>query len=83
MGELALNDRVGNAGHGPRDGAMQSLPLQRLALARRLLSESDVGLAQTSARTGFASQAHMTTLFRRELGTTPRQYRAAFRKRDE
>jgi AraC family transcriptional regulator len=32
-------------------------------------------MAAIAYRVGFASQAHFTTIFRRWVGTTPRQYR--------
>jgi AraC family transcriptional regulator len=44
---------------------------RRIARARRLIMETEVGLAEIALATGFASQAHMTTLFRRRLRLTP------------
>lgn len=52
---------------------------RRLCRARDLISGSAESLAQIAARTGFASQAHLSTVFRKELGTTPGHYRDAFR----
>ena len=52
---------------------------RRLCRARDLISGSAESLAQVAARTGFASQAHLSTVFRKELGTTPGRYREAFR----
>ncbi len=43
---------------------------RRIAAARRLLG-SDAGLAEIAYATGFASQSHFTTIFRREIGVTP------------
>ncbi len=54
---------------------------RRLCRARDLISGSAESLAQVAARTGFASQAHLSTVFRKELGTTPGRYREAFRDR--
>jgi AraC family transcriptional regulator len=36
-------------------------------------------LAEIAAETGFSSQAHLSTVFRKQVGTTPGQYRDAFR----
>lgn len=52
---------------------------RRLCRARDLISGGAENLAQVAARTGFASQAHLSTAFRKELGTTPGRYREAFR----
>jgi AraC family transcriptional regulator len=48
---------------------------QRIAWAMRLLVEPQVSVAAIAYRVGFANQAHFTTIFRRWVGTTPRQYR--------
>jgi AraC family transcriptional regulator len=48
---------------------------QRIAWAMRLLVEPQLSVAAIACRVGFASQAHFTTIFRRWVGTTPRQYR--------
>ena len=53
--------------------------IRRVCRARDLLAATDAPLADVAASTGFSSQAHMSTVFRREVGTTPAQYRAAFR----
>ena len=43
---------------------------RRIARVRRLM-ETEVGFAQIAATAGFASQAYLTTQFRRQLGVTP------------
>jgi AraC family transcriptional regulator len=48
---------------------------QRLAAARTLLQDTDQGLADVAANTGFSSQSHLCTAMRRRLGVTPRQWR--------
>jgi AraC family transcriptional regulator len=53
---------------------------RRLCRARDLLSAAETGIAEVAARSGFSSQAHLSTAFRQELGTTPARYRAAFRR---
>lgn len=51
---------------------------RRVCQARDMLSSSDVGIAEIAARTGFSSQAHLSTAFMREVGTSPAKYRLAF-----
>jgi AraC family transcriptional regulator len=43
----------------------------RLEQARRLLDTPDAMLSDVAQRTGFADQAHLTRLFKREFGMTP------------
>lgn len=47
----------------------------RLEIARRLLSEGQLGLAAIAVQAGFHSQAHFTTVFRKSTGTTPGRWR--------
>lgn len=47
----------------------------RLERARDILAASPACLATVAARAGFASQSHMTDLFRKKLGVTPAAYR--------
>jgi AraC family transcriptional regulator len=48
----------------------------RVRHALALLVDSDAPLADIAARTGFASQSHLTNVFRAELATTPGRVRA-------
>jgi AraC family transcriptional regulator len=48
---------------------------RRVELARQLLRETDAPLAQVAQESGFASQSHLTHVFTRHLGLTPRAYR--------
>jgi AraC family transcriptional regulator len=48
---------------------------RRISRARLLLRRSDLGLADIAAASGFASHAHMTSQFRRRLGTSPSRLR--------
>ncbi len=48
---------------------------RRTDAARSLLSGSDLALAQIAVKTGFSSQSHMTSVFRKVLGATPGQLR--------
>jgi len=48
---------------------------QRIEHAQRLLKKTDVPLAHIAVECGFASQSHLTQVFKRYLGLTPRAYR--------
>jgi AraC family transcriptional regulator len=48
---------------------------QRIERALRLLKERDVPLARVAVESGFANQSHLTQVFKRHLGLTPRAYR--------
>jgi AraC family transcriptional regulator len=50
---------------------------QRVAEARRRLTQRDASIAEVAAELGFASQSHFTDVFRRMVGTTPTGYRKA------
>ena len=49
---------------------------QRLERAKRLLQDLSLPIAEVAHSCGFASQAHLTTVFRRLVGITPKGYRA-------
>ncbi|MEM8775394.1 MAG: AraC family transcriptional regulator [Pseudomonadota bacterium] len=49
--------------------------LQRLKLAQDLITNSNESLAQIAFTSGFSSQSHMSTQFKRFTGRTPRSYR--------
>ncbi len=48
---------------------------QRIALAQRLLTESDLSVADVAAQLGFSDQAHLTRAFRQVAGQTPAAWR--------
>jgi AraC family transcriptional regulator len=48
---------------------------QRIERAQHLLKKTDVPLAHIAVECGFASQSHLTQVFKRHLGLTPRAYR--------
>jgi AraC family transcriptional regulator len=48
---------------------------RRVELAQQLLRETDAPLAYVAQQSGFASQSHLTQVFKRHLGLTPRTYR--------
>lgn len=52
----------------------------RVALARDLLTASDLPLSRVALRCGFADQSHFTRVFRRVVGVTPSVYRKATRR---
>lgn len=47
---------------------------RRLNAARRKLTQRTTSIAGIASETGFANQAHMTSVFSRHLGLTPRKY---------
>jgi LacI family transcriptional regulator len=55
------------------------LSRSRLDLVRKLLAETDMPVGDISDRVGFCSPEYMTTIFRRELCTTPLRYRKDMR----
>lgn len=48
---------------------------QRIEHARRLIQETDLPISEIALRSGFSSQSHFTTSFRRLAGMTPRSFR--------
>ncbi len=47
----------------------------RLQRSQHLLARSDAAIAEIALQCGFSSQSHLTRVFRKHLGTTPRAYR--------
>jgi AraC family transcriptional regulator len=47
----------------------------RIAKAKELLEDRGLSLAEISSRLGFASRAHFTTVFRKRVGTPPKEFR--------
>jgi AraC family transcriptional regulator len=54
----------------------QYIMQKRIEAAKKLLSETEIPIAQIALEIGFESQSRFTTLFRQLTGTTPRAYRA-------
>lgn len=50
---------------------------RRLARAQRLLTDSQMELAELALSCGFASQSHFTAAFSKAFGTSPGRYRRA------
>jgi transcriptional regulator GlxA family with amidase domain len=53
----------------------------RLRRAMRLLTRDDLALADVALEVGCSCQSHLTTLFRKYLGTTPGAFRVSIRER--
>ncbi|HYR76779.1 MAG TPA: AraC family transcriptional regulator [Pyrinomonadaceae bacterium] len=51
----------------------------RVEFACREMTTTDASLAEIATRTGFYDQSHFSRTFKRIVGVTPGQYRAAFR----
>jgi AraC family transcriptional regulator len=48
---------------------------RRIERAKYLLSATDLPIVEVALATGFASQSHLATAFRRQVGLTPAQFR--------
>ncbi len=53
----------------------QYILAQRIKLAKKLLSESDLSIAEVALQCGFTDQSHFSLQFRRFAGITPKLYR--------
>jgi AraC family transcriptional regulator len=60
-------------GIGPQRYVMQ----RRLERAKTLMRRTNEPLALIAQEAGFSDQSHLTSVFRREIGITPGQFRAA------
>ena len=88
--DISLSDVAAEAGLNPQHFARvfrretgapphRYLMGLRVDRARELLIGSDLSLASVAMRSGFCSQSHMTTSFKRVLGTTPGRFRTEAR----
>src|SRR6266446_32175 len=50
---------------------------RRIDRAKKLIQETDLPISEVALRSGFSSQSHFTTSFRRLAGVTPRSFRAS------
>ena len=48
---------------------------RRIERAKKLMQETDFPISEIALRSGFSSQSHLTTCFRRLAGVTPRSFR--------
>ena len=46
-------------------------------MAKKMLEETELPISEIALRSGFSSQSHFTTAFRRLAGATPKAFRAA------
>jgi AraC family transcriptional regulator len=87
-GRLTLTDLAGVACLGPYHfsrsfkeavgvGPQRYVMQRRLERAKTLMRRTNDPLAEIAQRVGFADQNHLTSIFRRKTGLTPRRYRAA------
>lgn len=60
---------------------LQWLTTQRVIQAQRLLETSDYSVEEVADRCGFRSAVSLRSHFRRQLGSSPAAYRAAYRAR--
>ena len=58
-------------------GTQRYVIQRRLERAKTLMRRTDRPLAWVAQEVGFADQSHLTSVFRRETGMTPGQFRAA------
>jgi AraC-like DNA-binding protein len=59
------------------EAPMQYLAGWRMHLARRMLRESNIGVAELAARVGYESEAAFSRAFRRAVGMPPATWRDA------
>jgi len=50
---------------------------RRFERAKKMLEETELSISEIALRSGFSSQSHFTTAFRRLAGSTPKAFRAA------
>ncbi len=48
---------------------------RRIARAQELLTTTQTGIAEIAYEVGFSSQSHLTTVFKKSVGTTPAKFR--------
>ncbi|MGX1884601.1 GlxA family transcriptional regulator [Streptomyces sp. NPDC055287] len=88
---LTISDLAARAGMSPRSFArhfaattgttpQRWLITQRLAAAQKLLERTDHPIPEIARRAGFGSEVTMRQHFATHLSTSPRDYRAAFRR---
>jgi AraC family transcriptional regulator len=87
--DLSLGDLASQVGLSPSyfcrvfknsfgESPHQHLTKVRLEEARRLLADRDISIVEVADRVGFSSQSHLTAVFRRFFGVTPRTFRRRY-----
>lgn len=60
--------------------AQEFIITRRICRARDLLIETEQNVAEIAVATGFSSQAHLSSAFKKRLGVTPARYRDSFQR---
>lgn len=87
--DLSLADLSGQVGLSPSyfcrvfkhsfgESPHRYLTRARLEEARRLLADRGLSIVEVADRVGFSSQSHLTAVFRRFYGVTPRAFRNGY-----
>ncbi|HYW04038.1 MAG TPA: helix-turn-helix transcriptional regulator [Gammaproteobacteria bacterium] len=85
-GDLSLRTLAAEAGMHPHylprafrrivgQSPHQYVMTRRIERARRLLRDTDLTVAAIAAESGFSSQSHLCSHFKRATGVTPGEYR--------
>jgi transcriptional regulator GlxA family with amidase domain len=53
----------------------------KIVAAKELLASSNLSIQEVSYQVGYQDQSHLTKLFKKELGTTPREYRVMVKRK--
>lgn len=61
--------------------AMKYWQQLKIEAAKELLASSNLTIQEISFQVGYQDQSHLTKLFKKELGTTPRDYRVMVRRK--
>lgn len=64
------------------DPPLRLLMKRRVCRARDLLSGTTLPIAEIAMRTGFSSQAHLSTVFAKQVGLSPAKYRNSFQREE-
>ncbi len=51
---------------------------QRVEMAKRMLQQPGLSIADVAFDCGFANQSHLGRIFKKHTGTTPKKYREKF-----
>ena len=51
---------------------------QRVEMAKRMLQQQGLSIADVAFDCGFANQSHLGRIFKKHTGTTPKKYREKF-----
>jgi LacI family transcriptional regulator len=71
--EYAFNRALGRSIH-------QEITRERIRLTQEMLATTDLALADIAARCGFSDRTRLSSIFHRETGVTPKDYRRSARR---